>query len=278
MRASLGSEILHTGQCLPDPLPIRSRDRCSGHLGSFSSCMGEVGHDAGHEVVDGGVGFGGGGEDLLFGLNEGGGLEFVPAMMDERAGGFGRGFEMKLESDDAIADLEGLIGAGGSGGEMDGVGREIEGFTVPVESEGGGWEGEGGRMLVVDGVDGKPSNFFLGAGIDAGSEGGGDQLSAEANAEDGFAVGDEAADEGFFVDEPRVDLFVVHAHGSTEEDEKVDGLRMGQGGGLVETGDGVGMVVGGEPGFDAGGAFEGDVLEDGAGHEVWEVQRFRGSG
>lgn len=77
---------------------------------------------------------------------------------------------------------EGLVGAGGAGGELEGVGWEGEGFAVPMEGGEVVWQqvSEGVRVLGGYSLDGEPADFFGLAWGNLCAEDFGDELCAEA--------------------------------------------------------------------------------------------------
>jgi len=155
-----------------------------------------------------------GGEDV--GVVEFTGVAYIPAFK-----AFGGDFGMELEGEGVVAEGEGLLVVEFGFCEMDGAGGEIEGVAMPVEDgkAGGDERVEPGRRGGVGcGLERGPADFRAAlAGIDARAEGGGHELGAEADAEDGFLGLDAAGDEGDFVFEEWVVVVVVDADGAAED-------------------------------------------------------------
>ena len=89
------------------------------------------------QVVQAGIPLRRRGEDVRLGLDARAGDQLGPRVFDEGAGGFRRGFQVKLQAD-GRANLEGLVFAGGAAGEMHGAARQVERLAVPLEDGGGG--------------------------------------------------------------------------------------------------------------------------------------------
>ena len=133
------------------------------------------------------------------------------------------GLEMALEAPDHLGDAEGLVAAGGAGQQRDGVRREIERVLVPLhrrESDLGiGEQGVGGGL----GRRGQLDHAELGCGpqTDLGPPGAGEQLAAQADAEDGLAGRGIVAGEVEQGGEVAAELIVVGVHGPAQDQEAV---------------------------------------------------------
>lgn len=213
------------------------------------------------QPVEGGVFFRGRREDFRFGLDEPSGDEFVPGVCRQDPDGFRRGFKVELQAD-GRTDLKGLVFTNPAAGKPDGAGRQVERLAVPLEDFGRLRKTEDGGIPVRFAGDGEPADFFFRPGIDAGAEGTGQELCAEAHAQHRPAGGDEAANEILFGREPGKGGLVMHAHGAAHDNEQIGGGGPGQFGVFEKAGGGEAETGAAQPRFEGGGTFEGHVLEN----------------
>ena len=120
---------------------------------------------------------------------------------------------MELQANRPGANLECLILASSTPGKMHRTDREIESLPVPVkdfsegrkdESTRDGWFGE----------NGKPPNLLIRSGVDPRPQCARDQLSAEADAKNGFSICDRFGNKVLLVPEPRQLFLIIHTHRS----------------------------------------------------------------
>ena len=125
--------------------------------------------------------------------------------------------------------------------------------------------GKSGARLVRPG-DGKPAEFVLGILNNARAERIGDQLRAEANADDPFALRQGGFDERAFRFQPGPVAILVNIHLAAHDHEEVEGVERGQGIAAIEMMDADGVAMLRRPGRDFPRTFKGGVLEDGDVH------------
>ena len=214
-----------------------------------------------HEAMEGFVFFGRCASAFGFRLDKRAWCEFGAGVPDQGAGGLGSSFEMELKSDGA-SNLEGLVFAGWTAGQMGGAGGKVEGFAMPLEDLGRGGEMESGRISMGKAPDGEPADFLFSIGEHARSQGAGDELGAETDAEHGFA-GLEKCSKGLLLGgQPGVEVFIVDAHGAAEDHQEVGGARVGDFVGVEQAGIGDLEAGAQEVCFDVAQTFERDVLPD----------------
>ena len=133
------------------------------------------------------------------------------------------GLEVALEAPDDLGDAEGLVAAGGAGEERDGTLGQVEGVLVPLHRRNlGGGTGEervGGGFGRGDERD--DAEFRGGAEMDFGPPGPGQELAAEADAEDGLAGGGVGTGEVEQGGEVAAAIVVVGVHRPAQDQEAV---------------------------------------------------------
>ena len=94
-----------------------------------------------------------------------------------------------------------------------------------------------------------PAHFELGVLIDFSSQDIGNELRAEAYAQDREPALDGGPDQGFFVPQPGVKPMLIDIHGAAHDDQKIHGLDGGRGVAAIPMrgGKGVSAVGGPEP-------------------------------
>ena len=140
---------------------------------------------AGVAVDDGVGGFAGACRE---GVPIGGGAPLAPTID-------GRGFQVKLEGVDGVTPAERLVLAAGRPGQMNGALRKIERVAMPVknaELDPESWKRMRSDFPAAVRADRVPAHFALLVGVHARSQRLGDELRAEADAEDGFLFGQNA--------------------------------------------------------------------------------------
>ena len=167
---------------------------------------------------------------------------------------------MKLQADRG-PDPEGLIRAGAAAGQMDRAKRQIEGLAMPMENFGRIEKGEGGSIGVRETGEGVPTDFPFRIGQYARSEGAGQKLGAQANAEKRLAGCMKPTDEVLFRRQPGERQFVVRAHGAAQDDERLDMGGIGQMGFCEELGVGDVAAAASERGLESAETLERDMLE-----------------
>ena len=183
------------------------------------------------------------------------------AVLDQRGGALRGRLQMELESDRPRAELERLVRAAGAPRQVDGAGGEVEGLAVPVENrrrrrEAKDVAGDDHRL------DRKPADLARGVPVDARPQRARDELRAEADPEHRHAAAHGRGDEALLADEPGELALVVDAHRPAHGDHHVDGVRRrrrvaGEESRRVEA-----RASRLEPGRDARGTFERNVLQD----------------
>jgi len=172
-----------------------------------------------------------------------------------------RRFQMELQADDAVADLERLVEAAFARCEPDRAGRKVERLTMPVE------DGEPVRPAQCAGSRsgrgryGEPADLPCPVQEDAAAKCTGDHLRAEADADDRTPPVDRLPDQALFSDQPRVLGFVVDAHRPAHHDEQIEVVDRRQRLRLEESRRSDRCAVLLQPRQDAAGALERDVLQ-----------------
>ncbi|MEI9893592.1 MAG: hypothetical protein WDN28_06760 [Chthoniobacter sp.] len=134
-------------------------------------------------------------------------------------------FEVELQADNAVAPDEGLAGAAGAVGHQAGAGREVEGVAVPVPSRSSSLGNWAKRPVRSRKVTGNQPISLLWILVDLATEYVGQELRAEADAEDGFAGVDGAPQELFFRHQPRMVAVLVDIHPAAHDHEQVEGVE-----------------------------------------------------
>ena len=224
-------------------------------------------------LVGGGAQAGGGDAGMI----QFAGMAHIPGLQ-----AVGGDFGMELQGQGEAADGEGLMGVAFCPGQMERAGGQVKGIAMPVKDGERGREERGepfGRIEIRRGLERRPADLFsIEAGIDARAEGGGHELRAQADSENGLAGGKALGDEGDFIFEKRVFLVVIDADGTTENDEKVAGRGLRQGEGGLRGVDVLDFKASrAERGFEGAKVFEGYVAEDeGAGSVARHESSLRG--
>ena len=135
------------------------------------------------------------------------------------AGGVGLG--MELQGQLSRPGPEGLVGRDVRGGQQAGAGRQVEGIAVPVQHGGPAQGGQGRGFPGLRQVQAAPADLLGLAGIDGRAQGLRHELGAQADAQQGTAFGQTAADEFLFPRKEGVGRPVVDAHGAAQDDTQV---------------------------------------------------------
>ena len=138
---------------------------------------------------------------------------------------------MKLQGIGIGAVTEALIQGAFGVAEFTGTFGQVEGVAVPVERHEGVTEIAEQGITVHVSVDlhGIPANLLGRRGVDACAESRGQQLTAEADPEDRFALIEGRRNQPQLVREKRVAGRLVDAHGAAHDNEArgVEGRRHG---------------------------------------------------
>ena len=213
-------------------------------------------------MLGGGEGRVGARGQVFGGLDKAGRVELVAEFGDEARESLGGDLGVELEGEDAVCEHEALVRAGGAGGEAQGSGGQLEGVPVPVHDfEGGGQEWEAGARFRGE-FDGKDADLDMRILDDAGAEGVGEELGAEADPDRGFPGGDVGGDERPLGAQPGMVAVLVDVHRAAHDDEEVHGFGGGEGLAAVEVGRGHGGAARARPVGDGAWAFAADVLEN----------------
>lgn len=152
-------------------------------------------------------------------------------------------------------------------GEVNRVWREVEGIAVPVQRGEGLWQyrgggiGGGGARWSGHRMDGPPADLAVPGRIDPLTEGAGDELGTQAEAEDRLSGVDGLANVLFFGPQKAVLLFIIDGHGPTQNHKQSLRVRLRQRLGQPEPVCGGWQSVGMGPVGNGGRSFEGHMLK-----------------